>query len=431
MASRSEIELLIHTGPGTPCGDLMRRYWQPVALASELPPDGDPLPVKLLGEELVLFRDDRGRPGLLDRFCAHRGVDLSYGRCDPGGLRCLYHGWLYDVDGTCLEQPAEPAGSTFHKRIRQTAYPCRETGDLIFAYLGPGEPPELPELDFYLAPDSHRVVSKIFQESNYLQALEGTFDQSHLSILHRVPPADVAIKAVTLEESAKSHYALLSEDVAPRIETERTHFGFREYVSRKAPEGEYLKVETFVLPNLGVVPGAAAGRGGYQGNFHVPIDDFSHWKYYIKFREDGPLDPATSNEGSYGGEALTPDFRSPRNAENRYLQDRKVMKQHPFVTGMGRGFAFHDTWAVESPGPIVDRTKEHLSYTDKAVIVLRQTLLEAIAQMQSDTLPAQSRDGSDILAIGDVVPPGTDHEAYLAAKIAARRDARSSFAAKS
>jgi phthalate 4,5-dioxygenase oxygenase subunit len=429
MATRSEIDLLVHTGPGTPCGELMRRYWQPVALASELPTDAEPLAIKILGEELVLFRDDRGRVGLLDRFCAHRGVDLTYGRCDPGGLRCLYHGWLYDIEGNCLEQPAEPAGSTFYQRIRQTAYPCREAGDLIFAYLGPGEPPELPELDFFLAPSSHRAVSKIFQNSNYLQALEGTFDQSHLSILHRVPPADVATKAVVLEESAKNHYELLSEDVAPRIETERTHFGFREYVSRKAPEGEYLKVETFVLPNLGVVPGASGGRGGYQGNFHVPIDDVSHWKYYVKFREDAPFDPKTANEGSYGGEELAPGFRSPRNAENRYLQDRAVMRHYPFVTGMGRGFAMHDTWAVESPGPIVDRTKEHLSYTDKAVIALRQTLLEGIAQVQSGTLEPPRRDGSDILAIGDVVPPHTDHAEYLAAKIAARREARTQLAA--
>lgn len=430
MATQSEIDLLIHTGPGTPCGELMRRYWQPVALASELPIDAEPLPVKILGEELVLFRDDRGRAGLLDRYCAHRGVDLTYGRCDPGGLRCLYHGWLYDIEGNCLEQPAEPAGSTFYKRIRQTAYPCREAGDLIFAYLGPGEPPEFPELDFFLAPSSHRAVAKIFQSSNYLQALEGTFDQSHLSILHRVPPADVATKAITLQESAKNHYQLLSEDVAPRIETERTHFGFREYVSRKAPEGEYLKVETFVLPNLGVVPGASGGRGGYQGNFHVPIDDVTHWKYYVKFREDGPFDPKTANEGSFGGEELEPDFRSPRNAENRYLQDRAVMRQHPFVTGMGRGFAMHDTWAVESPGPIVDRTKEHLSYTDKAVIALRQTILDGIAQMQAGSLEPQRRDGSDILAIGDVVPAGTDHAEYLAAKIAARREARTPLTAR-
>lgn len=430
MATREEIDLLIHTGPGTPGGDLMRRYWQPVALASELPADGEPLPVKLLGEDLVLFRDDCGRPGLLDRFCAHRGVDLSYGRCDPGGLRCLYHGWLFDINGRCLEQPAEPPGSTFHQRIRQTAYPCREAGDLIFAYLGPGEPPELPEFDFFRVPPEQRYVAKIFQESNYLQALEGTFDQSHLSILHRIPPAEVPNKALRLEESSKNHYELLAEDITPRIETERTDFGFREYVSRKAPEGEYLKVETFVLPNLGVVPGAAGGRGGYQGNYHVPIDDLTHWKYYVKFREDGPMDAKTSHEGSFGGEELDAGFRSKRTAGNRYLQDRAIMRKHPFVTGMGRGFAYHDTWAVESPGPIVDRTKEHLSYTDKSVIALRQAILEAIAQARAGTLPAPRRDASDVLAVGDVVPAGTDHVAYLSAKIAARRDARTPAAVK-
>src|SRR5262245_61141020 len=135
---------LTRTGPGTPCGALMRRYWQPAALAEELPPGGDPLPIRLLGEDLVLFRDEQGRVGLLGAHCAHRGADLSYGRLENGGLRCLYHGWLYDVSGQCLEQPGEPAGSTFCQRVRQKAYPVHEAGELILAYLGPGEPPCVP-----------------------------------------------------------------------------------------------------------------------------------------------------------------------------------------------------------------------------------------------------------------------------------------------
>src|SRR6266487_2647959 len=141
---KQENDLLTQTGRGTPCGELMRRYWQPAALSEELPVGGAPVPVRLLGEDLVLFRDDQGRPGLLGLHCAHRGADLSYGRLEGGGLRCIYHGWLYDVTGRCLEQPGEPAGSTFHERIRQTAYPCREMGGLIYAYMGPGDPPQLP-----------------------------------------------------------------------------------------------------------------------------------------------------------------------------------------------------------------------------------------------------------------------------------------------
>src|SRR2546427_803366 len=162
MITEQENNLLTQVGPGTPCGELMRRYWQPVALSEELPPGGAPLPVRLLGEDLVLFRDDQGRPGLLGIHCSHRGADLSYGRLEDGGLRCIYHGWLYDIEGRCLEQPGEPANQTglavergkasddprsaagpapFHEKIRHTAYPCIERAGVIWAYLGPGEPP--------------------------------------------------------------------------------------------------------------------------------------------------------------------------------------------------------------------------------------------------------------------------------------------------
>jgi len=181
MMTQEENRLLTEIGPATPCGEFMRRYWQPAALAEELPAGGAPLPIKLLGEELVLFRDSEGRPGLLALHCSHRGADLSYGRLEDGGLRCIYHGWLYDRSGRCLEQPGEPAGSTFHTRIRQTAYPCEELGGVVFAYLGPGEPPLLPAYDFLTAPMDHRFVTKLFQDCNYLQGNEGNQDPVHLS----------------------------------------------------------------------------------------------------------------------------------------------------------------------------------------------------------------------------------------------------------
>src|SRR3954462_7173662 len=171
---------LTQTGPGTPGGNLMRRYWQPVALREELPMGGAPIPVRLLGEDLVLFRDDAGQPGLLGIHCAHRGADLSYGRGEDGGLRCIYHGWLYDVRGQCLEQPGEPTGSTFHERIRQTAYPCQERAGMILAYLGPGEPPLVPSYEFLTAPAGYVYANKVHHECNYHQANEGNLDPTHL-----------------------------------------------------------------------------------------------------------------------------------------------------------------------------------------------------------------------------------------------------------
>src|SRR5262245_53559219 len=192
MLTREENDLLTQIGPGTPGGALIRRYWQPAALSEELPAGGAPVPVRLLGEDLVLFRDEQGRPGLLALHCAHRGADLSYGRLEDGGLRCLYHGWLYDVAGRCLEQPGAPAGSTFKDRVRQRAYPCVERAGAIFAYLGPAErgdtgafrPPPLPPFDFLRAPDGHVAATKAWQECSYLQANEGNLDTSHLSYMH-------------------------------------------------------------------------------------------------------------------------------------------------------------------------------------------------------------------------------------------------------
>jgi phenylpropionate dioxygenase-like ring-hydroxylating dioxygenase large terminal subunit len=184
MLTKEENALVTETGPGTPCGELLRRYWQPVALSEELPPGGAPLPVRVMSEDLVLYRDEQGQPGLLGLHCPHRGADLSYGRLEDGGLRCLYHGWLFDRAGRCLEQPGEPAGSTFHTRIRHTAYPCQEAGGMILAYMGPGEPPPLPNYGCFDVPASHVVPTKLFHDANYLQGNEGNIDLVHVSLLH-------------------------------------------------------------------------------------------------------------------------------------------------------------------------------------------------------------------------------------------------------
>src|SRR6266540_2280864 len=157
MLTAEENALLTQTAPGTPGGELLRRYWQPVALSEELPAGGAPVPLHVMGEELVLFRDEQGRPGLLGLHCSHRGADLSYGRLEDGGLRCIYHGWLYDVAGRCLEQPGEPAGSTFHERIKQTAYPCVERSGVIWTFMGGGTPPLFPDYAFLVVPDEQVV----------------------------------------------------------------------------------------------------------------------------------------------------------------------------------------------------------------------------------------------------------------------------------
>src|SRR5262245_6440616 len=234
MISAEENNLLTQIGPGTLCGNLLRRYWQPVALAEELPEGGAPLKVKILGEELVLFRDDQGRLGLIRLHCSHRGTDLSYGRIEDGGLRCLYHGWLYDVCGRVLEQPGEPGGGAHRQEIRHPAYPCQESGGIILAYMGPGEPPLLPNYEFLTAPKEYRTATKIFEACNYLQGNEGNIDPVHLSFLHQcLDEAQIARRRM-VPGSKSSDNTLLGEDIMPTIEVEITDFGLRIYTLRSA-----------------------------------------------------------------------------------------------------------------------------------------------------------------------------------------------------
>src|SRR5215510_2362462 len=247
MIASDENNLLTQVGPVTPCGELMRRYWQPVALSEELPRDGAPLKVQILSEELVLFRDDQGRPGLLGLHCSHRGTDLSYGRVEDGGLRCLYHGWLYDVAGRCLEQPGEPGGGEHKDAIRHLAYPCREIGGVILTYIVPRQPPLPPNYEFLTVPAEYRTATKLYESCNYIQGNEGNINPVHLSFLHQgLDEAQIARRRM-VPGSNSSDNTLLGEDITPTIEVEITDFGLRIYTLRSAGRDKrYLRVTNFV-----------------------------------------------------------------------------------------------------------------------------------------------------------------------------------------
>lgn len=370
MVSREQNELLTRVGPGSPCGEMIRRYWQPAALSDELPPGGAPLPLRLLGEDLVLLRDETGQPGLLGLHCAHRGADLSYGRLEDGGLRCIYHGWLYDRAGRCLEQPGEPAGSTFHERIRQKAYPCAEVGGLILAYLGPGSPPLVPAYEFLHARPEMSFATKLFQDCNFLQGNEGNLDPQHTPFLHRLYGLD-----------DDSHTYFSSSGTFPSLEVEDTAFGFRMCRTRSIdPDTDYIILTYFVLPNFAAFSGVP---NGYSVNWHVPIDDTHHWKYSIQFGREIPVNP-TIIEGRRTG--VTADYRPKRNKANRYLQSREELKTFGFA-GLGSSFYDHDTCATEGEGPILDRTQEHLGFTDRGVIAMRSHMLGAIKDVQKGLDP--------------------------------------------
>src|SRR5437763_9412863 len=186
MLTKEDNELLCRVGPGTPTGEMLRQYWHPVLLSNELPDrDSNPIRVRLLGENLIAFRDSGGRPGVLADHCAHRGASLFFGRNEENGLRCVYHGWKYDISGACVDMPNEPAESSFKQKVHQDAYPCREYGGMVWAYMGPRSvPPELPRLEWAHVADHQRSLSPVLRECNWVQALEGEIDTAHLYLLH-------------------------------------------------------------------------------------------------------------------------------------------------------------------------------------------------------------------------------------------------------
>jgi phenylpropionate dioxygenase-like ring-hydroxylating dioxygenase large terminal subunit len=367
-------------------GALFRRYWIPVALESDIPEDA-PLPVKALHQDFVLFRDQQGRVGLLDMFCTHRGADLSYGRLEAGGLRCVYHGWVYDVDGRCLEQPAEPPGRDFKDRVRQRAYPVRVIGGMIFAFLGEGEPPAFPEWDALTAPDDHRFMVRSRERCNWLQGLEGDIDPYHLSYLHFALEGE---RKNLNNSNGGRNYEFFAKGAA-RMEVEKTDYGVRIYGMRDLNNESYIRLSNYVCPNIAIV---AAGQenDGYMALWHVPIDDYTHFKYQLFYRRSGPYDRAREQAlAVMQWDPRHPDRLPERRKENRWLQDREQMKNGWFA-GLGPSFGLHDNWATEAMGPLFDRSKEHLGYGDKAIVSARQTLLNALADPAQESLPFIVRD---------------------------------------
>jgi phthalate 4,5-dioxygenase oxygenase subunit len=388
----------------------------PVALAKELPVGGDPLSVRLLGEDLVLFRDDNGRLGLLGLQCPHRCTDLSYGRIEDGGLRCIYHGWLFDIEGNCLEQPGEPAGSTFKDKIKHTAYPCKEAAGLIFAYLGSGEPPLLPAYEFLTADLDYVHSGKVYHDCNYLQGNEGNIDPSHLSFLHAFQKPQQADGNKKGFDFAGDRF--FGKDTAPLIELEKTNFGIRIHALRDIGEGKsYLRNTYFIMPNLSAFTGPL--EDGYTVNWHVPIDDISHWKYMITFTRKSPIDKKLMDAKFFEGEVME-DYFPLRTRENRYLQNRKNMNWNYSGIGETPGCCFpsQDLIATESQGHIQDRSREHLGYTDKAIAAARNMMLQAIEQMQKEEEPPHVvRDASEnrfthLMVVSEVLPQGEDWKTY-------------------
>lgn len=390
MLTHEENRLVTQTGPNTPAGEVLRRYWQPAALVEELPAERPIKTLSLLGESLVLFRDEQGHYGLLGRHCSHRGADLSYGRLEDGGLRCLYHGWLYNVEGRCLEQPAEPETNQFCNKIRHTAYPCEVRNGIVFAYMGPGTPPRFPAFDCFQAPEAFTFAFKGFIDCNWLQALEGGIDPSHVSFLHRFfvdddPATGYGQQFRDNTAGANIPVTQILRDIPrPQLEVERTPYGLRLFALRRFDESHmHMRVTNLMFPNAIVVP---MSSDMVIAQWHVPIDDRRSWWYAIFYDFRQRVDKETMRQQRLALYTL-PQYMPQRNRSNHYGFDPAEQRDLTY-TGMGMDINVHDTWAVESAGAIQDRTVEHLGAADKGITAYRRLLLRAIRESEQGAAPS-------------------------------------------
>ena len=380
MISAEKNDLMTRVGLDMPAGKLLRRYWQPVALAEELKGPRPLKPVKLMGQHFVLFRDQEGKLGMLDRDCPHRGADLAFGRLENGGLRCAFHGWLFDATGQCLETPAEPAGSKLCTRIQQSAYPVVEKSGVIFAYIGEGEPPAFPDFDCFVAPDSHTFAFKGLWECNWLQALEVGIDPAHASFLHRFFEDEDTSESYGKQfrgASADSEMAItqvLREYDCPEIRVAPAPYGMQLTTLRKLSEEQtHVRVTNVVFPQAFVIPMSSEMT---ISQWHVPVDDTHCYWYAIFTSFTGPVDKQQMRDQRLGTIEL-PEYTSRKNKRNSYGYSAEEQQSQTY-TGMGMDINVHDQWACESMGPIQNRTREHLGSTDKGIVAYRRMLLEAI-----------------------------------------------------
>jgi phthalate 4,5-dioxygenase oxygenase subunit len=390
MLRKEQNDLLTQTGPTTRMGVMFRRYWIPALLSEELPAnDCAPVRVRLLAESLLAFRDSQGRYGLISEFCAHRGVSLWFGRNEEGGIRCAYHGWKYDVTGQCIDVPSEPSENGFCQRIKLTGYPLVEQGGVLWTYMGPADmQPPLPQFEFSLVPPAQTYTSKRWQECNWLQAMEGGIDSSHVSFLHRGN-----LNSDPLFKGAKGNQYNLN-DSKPVFEVVPSEGGLFIGARRNAEQGNYYwRITPWVMPCFTMVP--PRGDHPVHGHFWIPIDDENCWAWsfdYHPVRALSAEELKAMRDGKGVHVATIPGTYLPlANKGNNYLMDRVAQKAGRAYSGID-GIGMQDASLQESMGPIADRTKENLSSTDNGIVMARMRLMKAAMA----------------LADNGTVPPGVD-----------------------
>ena len=419
MLTSSENELLTRTDTGTAMGEYFRRFWQPIALSREIAePDSPPIRVKVMGEDLVAFRDTEGRVGLIEPHCAHRGADLFFGRNEDCGIRCIYHGWKYDVNGKCVDLPNVPPGSRYHDTISIKAYPTGEFGEIVWAYLGPPErmPESVPQLEFGMLPPSHRYVTKRLQQCNWAHSMEGALDTAHFSFLH-MPAPGLASNENPKAAADERRLRWLRNDPVPQFSILEHEVGFVVGGSRRADGEElYWRITQFMLPAHSVTPSAMPGET-YFGYTWVPITDEACWIYVYAWHPERPLsdeERAKFEKGGFGQMAeLGPGFVPLRNRSNDFLIDRDDQKHRTF-TGV-RGVAEQDALAQDSQGVIADRTREHLTPTDVPIVRFRRMMLEGAKALREGKEPeaAQRYKSYSLRSGGSVAPANMSLEEVM------------------
>jgi len=406
MLTAEENAQLTKVGPGTLIGDLMRQYWIPVVLSSELAPGGRIKRVRILGEDLVAFRNPSGRAGLLGEFCSHRRASLYFGRNEEPGLRCVYHGWQYEPGGRCIDMPNERPESNFQDKVTHPAYPCAERGGVVWAYMGPASPPPgLPDLEWTVVPENQRFVSKFWQDCNYLQGLEGGVDPAHISFLHGILDARDDGLRRALDRAAAGFGFASQLERTPHLEVAETASGLLIGARRDAPAGLYYwRITQYLLPFHTMPPPEVGSDPVIHSHVWIPIDDdhLVNWciSYHptraltedelAEFRAGSSIHvmgyaPATSE--AYG------DIRPVQTRSNDYLADWEAQRARKFfgVPGVGS----QDKAITESQGSY-DRSLEHLGRADVGIIRVRKCLLDAAVALRTKRVP----------------PPGLDPASY-------------------
>jgi phenylpropionate dioxygenase-like ring-hydroxylating dioxygenase large terminal subunit len=413
VLSLEENRLLTETDPGTPMGELFRRFWLPAMLSAELPgADCPPVRLRLLGENLAGFRDTNGQVGVLDAYCPHRGAPLFFGRNEECGLRCVYHGWKFDVHGTCVDIPNVPEGATYKQKIRTIAYPTIEKAGLIWVYMGPADKqPPFHRFEWLDTPDSHRFIQKLVIHCNYFQSMEGDFDASHAPFLHRTLDNNASNLHLRIRESAGS-----MEDMMPRYVLEDTPYGnIFGAVRKQQDDNNYVSVTHWILPCF-TTPGASPKV--LQMNFRVPVDDEHTMHYRLRYDLNDPLSERELWENKHGGflfpEVIPGTFTPVANKSNDYLIDRLMQRNYSY-TGI-KSFPIQDLAMIEDQwGPIANRSLEHLVSSDEAIIRVRRNILKAARDLSKGIEPtlAWTPEVARVLPTRMVLPADADVAAAL------------------